>query len=248
MQLQTALIVGGGIAAVSGLALKSHEAPEAGASRSGVGPADLLLFGGIAAAVLGVSLLAVRTFRGAGAQVIPDVQVGAGELLPHQIRRSDVAAFLADSKVQQTTFHGTSQAAVDSIIANGVDISRSKGSWADGFYTALTPIQGYGKGTVEVATRAVHPFPAGQSLREFERAVEELARQHPPPIMHPLARLRDSQGFLTPTGITDVLTSAGFDSIRRVAPREPTWLIGLDASKIKVVVADAAGTLANAVT
>jgi hypothetical protein len=81
------------------------------------------------------------------------------EISPHQIRRRDVAAWLAGSAIQAVTYHRTSHASAFDIRNRGVDLTRSQmASFGEGFYTATTSDPLRGPAEVVVAIRTLRPL------------------------------------------------------------------------------------------
>lgn len=78
----------------------------------------------------------------------------------HWIRPDEVEEWLADSVVKQPTFHRTTEAHAESIITEGVDVTRGRGTYGQGFYTALLPVRDAGAAEISVAIRTLNPVVA----------------------------------------------------------------------------------------
>lgn len=78
----------------------------------------------------------------------------------HLIRRSEVAAWLADSVVKQIMIHHTSPDDARRIRVEGARIERgsSDAKWGQGFYTSTHPHHEYGEAGVRVAVRLRSPL------------------------------------------------------------------------------------------
>jgi len=77
----------------------------------------------------------------------------------HLIAPDEVAAWLADSAVQQVTFHNTTPGAAAEIRSRGVRIEASwVGSYGQGFYTTSVEDPFYGEVALSIAVRLLTPF------------------------------------------------------------------------------------------
>ncbi|MCW2955922.1 MAG: hypothetical protein JWO69_791 [Thermoleophilia bacterium] len=167
---------------------------------------------------------------------VHDAVVGARELTPHEIRRSDVAAFVADSPVKDTFFHA-SKGWNAHLRAHGLAARMDpQGVWGEGFYAARIPLPFYGPETTAVVVKPTNPLSV-KSLTELERVTRHLADKLPDS--------PDLKG-LTPAQVDRrILRAAGHDAILiRTGARNPEndWVVVLDPDIAKVVVTDPPGS------
>jgi len=123
---------------------------------------------------------------------------------PHQLRRADVSAWLANSVVNEITYHRTSVEAADIIRERGASVEASRiASFGQGIYTATETDPLYGSVEVAVAIRTLHPL-AGL-LDDVSAVIDDIAR---------IARPRDARG--TPSLAAEIrltLLDLGYDGI-----------------------------------
>jgi hypothetical protein len=142
------------------------------------------------------------------------------------LRPDEVDAWLADSVNKRVTYHRTSAAAAEQIIAQGVDISTSRiGSFGLGFYTATESDPFYGPVEIAVAVRTVRPLVG--DLDAIEALMDRLAA-------------RFGRDRLTPevaAAIRRELLDSGYDGIvvRDAGGDGVDYVIALDESSVRVV-------------
>lgn len=138
---------------------------------------------------------------------------------PHLLTRRDVAAWLADSVVQEVTFPRTDPQSARDLIERGVDLTKSSadGAWGRGFYSGTGSSARYGPVAVPVAVRLRHPLILTDTIRGAEIVDDLMAR----------------------FGVDDIeaaVVSAGFDGLVLHLGSSEMWVVAYRSEQVRIVV------------
>jgi hypothetical protein len=138
----------------------------------------------------------------------------------HVISPEEVDAWLADSAVKVITIHRTDVASAQSIITDGVDLTRCSddAAWGQGFYSRSSADPQYGEATVRVAVRLQSPLEIMDSVRDAG-ILELLTAQ---------AGTDDFRAAIQAAGYDGVLVHYGQQLV----------VVAFESSQVKVVVSE----------
>jgi hypothetical protein len=147
----------------------------------------------------------------------------------HLILPEEVDAWLADSAVKVVTYHRTSVLGARSILAQGVDIARSRiGAYGQGFYTATAPVdEELDDVTLTVAVRLRSPL-VGYAEALAVRVDEIIVTRY--------GRLRPITTDVA-SAVRRVLVGLGYDGlvIRDVEEEGLDYVVAFFGTSVKVV-------------
>ncbi|MCW2955923.1 MAG: hypothetical protein JWO69_792 [Thermoleophilia bacterium] len=167
-----------------------------------------------------------------------DAQLGAQALKPHQIRRGDVSAHIADSVIPHTFYHA-SKGSNEALHARGPQRRVDPGGrFSEALYAARVPLRDYGDDITPVVINAKQPFKV-RGMADYDRKVAPIVAEYR--AAHPDApavpKAREQMLALRWKGYDIVHIERQF-----LGGPQSEWLAILDPAQAKLVVADATTT------